>query len=101
MYIPLKIGRNVVNITENDIVVDNGTCIQVITRIIADYSEYPPQKHPLRMSKKLFKELKKYGFLYTDDILKNIAKSRYHSNNIVLYKFNIEEMAASGYDVIK
>lgn len=91
MIIDLKIGRNTYNIDENDIVMDNGACIQVITKMTgAAWRE-----HPVIMSKKLFCDLRKVGFLYTDEELKDVAKKKYHS--VTLYKFDVERMKQAGY----
>lgn len=92
MTIELKIGRSIYNIDENDIVMDNGACIQVITKMTgAAWRE-----HPVIMSKKLFCDLKKVGFLYTNDELKDVAKKKYR-DMVTLYKFDLERMRQAGY----
>lgn len=92
MTIELKIGRKIYNIDENDIVMDNGACIQVITKMAgAAWRE-----HPVIMSKKLFSDLKKVGFLYTNSELEDIATKKYHSTS-TLYKFDIDRMKQAGY----
>ena len=34
--IQLKVGRNVLNIDENDLILDNGVCYQIITKKIGN-----------------------------------------------------------------
>ena len=53
--VKLKVGRNILDIDENDLILDNGACYQIITKEIGKaFSHYPPV-----MSKKLFNDLKK------------------------------------------
>ena len=59
----IKINRYTKKIGKNDLVLDNGSCIQVITQSGA-FVQYGYA--PLIMSKKLFNELKKYDLLYLD-----------------------------------
>jgi len=85
--IKLKVGRGIFNIDENDIIMDNGACYQLITKEIGHgWNKYPP-----RVSKKMFKDLKTVGFIFTNDKLDKYAKERY-SVKVTLYKFNIEAM---------
>lgn len=93
MDIKLKIGREIYNINENDIVMDNGACIQVVTKKVRTLWE----GHPLKMSKKLFNDLKKVNYLYTNDELNKIALEKYEGVSVTLYKFDIERMCKAGY----
>lgn len=92
MDIQLKIGKEIYNINENDIVMDNGSCIQVITKKKQDgwYS------YPVKMSKKLFSDLKKVAYLYTNEELEKISAKKY-AIPVTLYKFDTERMKQAGY----
>lgn len=92
--IKLKIGREIYNINENDIVMDNGACIQVVTKKVGTLWE---GYHSLKMSKKLFNDLKKVNYLYTNDELNKIALEKYEGVSVTLYKFDIERMCKAGY----
>lgn len=71
---------------------DNGNSAQVVTQaIFKDWHNYPP-----KMSKKMFKDMKKLGFLYTDDRLKALCQKRY-SIPCMLYAFDIPAMVQAGY----
>lgn len=50
----LKVGRRIIDIDENDLILDNGACYQIVTKEIGT-GFYKPS--PV-MSKKLFNELK-------------------------------------------
>lgn len=88
----LKIGRKTFNIDDNDVIMDNGAIIQVITK----KTGYGWNAYPLKMSKKLYNELRKFEFLYTDEDLKRYSIEKYHGE-VTLYKFNIEKMKKCGY----
>lgn len=91
--IKLKVGRNTFDIDQNDLILDNGACYQIITKeIIKGWNKYPP-----KMSKKLFNDLKKTNIIYTNDDLKQAAIKRYPSINVTLWKFDIEQMKKNGY----
>ena len=86
--VELKVGRNILKITEVDLILDNGCCYQIITKEIG----FGFDKRPPLMSKKLFKELLKKEMIYTNDTLKEKAGRMYQTPNMVLYKFNVEKM---------
>lgn len=91
--IKLKIGRNVFDIDENDMILDNGACYQIITRkIVKGFDSYSPI-----MSKKLFSELKKCGLVFTNEGLTQLAKEKYKTSKVTLWKFNVEQMKRLGY----
>lgn len=85
--IQLKVGREILKLNENDIVMDNGACIQVITR----YTGKGFDKYPVKMSKKLFADLKTVGYLYTNAQLGELSRKKY-GGRVILYKFNIDAM---------
>lgn len=85
--IQLKVGREILILNENDIVMDNGACIQIITR----YTGRGAEIYPVKMSKKLFSELKRVEYLYTNTELAERAREKYNSR-VTLYKFNISAM---------
>lgn len=91
--IQIKVGRDLVWVDDHDVAMDNGACIQLITK--QKRSGYG--SIPLQMSKKLFKEFKTLGFIYTNDEIQ-----KYYEPKFIIpckfYKFNIEKMAAVGYE---
>ena len=89
----LKVGRKIIDIDENDLILDNGACYQIITKEIGVgfYKSSPV------MSKKLFNELKKLEFIFTSDGLKLQAEKRYGHTGIIYWKFNIDRMKKAGY----
>ena len=90
--IELKIGRHTFEISEQDLVLDNGSCAQVITQeIFKDWDTYSPV-----MSKKMFGDMKKLGFLYTNDQLKEQCHKN-HYDFCTYYAFNIPAMLHAGY----
>lgn len=91
--IELKIGRHTFQITERDLVLDNGSCAQVVSQeIFKDWGTYAPV-----MSKKMFKDMKKLGFLYTNDKLKRLCHENYHADYCTYYAFDIPAMIQVGY----
>ena len=87
MEIELKVGRNILKINENDVIMDNGACYQIITKQIG----YGWNASIPKMSKKLFTDLLKANLIYTNGELMNLANKEY-VGKVVLYKFNIEDM---------
>lgn len=49
----LKVGRNIIELDEKDLVLDNGACYQIVTKRVGGLDWYYPV-----MSKKLFHDLK-------------------------------------------
>lgn len=91
--IKLKIGRKVYNIGANDILMDNGVSVQLITQNgpFRDWTYTVPV-----LSKKLFKDLKTCCFIFEDQ---ELAKK--HSNlRLVYYRFNVERTIEMGYEVV-
>lgn len=92
--VKLKVGRNIIDIGENDLILDNGACYQIITKMIG----YGFNKSIPIMSKKLFKDLKLTGLIFTNQALKQLCEKRYGKDaNFSLWKFNIEKMQELGY----
>ena len=92
----LKIGRYVRLIGEDDLVLDNGACIQVITQ----HGPYRDRSYaPLIMSKKMFKELKSLLFIYKDEEKTVKANAQYEKPFLTYYRFDIERMCKAGYPV--
>ena len=93
--IEIKINRYIKHIDKNDLILDNGSCIQVLTqtgsRGLYGYA-------PLIMSKRLFKELKNLQFIFVD-------KEKTESTNsdkfcLTYYRFDIDRMIQMGYPVV-
>ena len=90
--IELKIGHRIFAITEKDLVLDNGKCAQVVTQEISKgWQDYTPV-----MSKKMFKDMKKLGFLYTNDELKEQCHKN-HEDFCTFYAFDVPAMIRAGY----
>ena len=86
--VKLKVGRNIVDINEKDVILDNGACYQIITKEVArGWSGYAPT-----ISKNLFKKLQKCGAVYTSDALRKDASKTYRSDIYVYWMFNIEKL---------
>lgn len=92
--VKLKVGRNILELNENDLILDNGSCYQIVTKKVGmGFSEYSPV-----MSKKLFNDLKKLCFIYTNNELKILAKKHWTHNDMITYwKFDINKMKKFGY----
>ena len=94
--IELKIGHRTFQISEKDLILDNGVCAQVVTQeVFQSWSTYAPI-----MSKKMFKDMKKLGFLYTNDELKSLCLKNHHANYCTYYAFDIPAMIQAGYNPI-
>lgn len=92
----LKIGHYTFKITEKDLVLDNGSCAQVITqKIFKGWNSYAPV-----MSKKMFREMKNLRFLYTNDDLKEQCHKA-HGDFCTYYAFDIQAMLRAGYTPIQ
>lgn len=98
--IEMKIGRYIKYIDKDDLILDNGACIQVTTQIGASLGW--GQFAYLRMSKKLFKDLKTCGFIFVDEIKTKKANEPYEKAFLTYYRFDIDRMIKSGgYEVIE
>ena len=91
--IKLKVGRDILEINKNDLIIDNGACYQIITKEVGRTN----CKHSPIMSKKLFSDLKKCELIFTDEELKQMAIRKYNIDNIILWKFDIDRMKKMGY----
>jgi hypothetical protein len=100
MKCDVKIGRKHFLISEKDLFLDNGACMQLITqKIPVDAWSYTCPK----LSKVLVKQWESAGILYTNDSLKTLAKQHYHSflDNLAYYKVDMEKLQATGkYEVV-
>lgn len=86
--VKLKIGRNIFDIDKNDLILDNGSIYQVITKETGSgWNASIPV-----MSKKLFNNLKKTGLIFTNEELKQMAYKKYRDEQMVFWKFDIERM---------
>lgn len=91
--IELKIGRHTFQISEWDLVLDNGSCAQLVSKeIFKDWGTYAPV-----MSKKMFKDMKRLGFLYTNDDLKELCHKNHHADHCTYYVFDVPAMIQAGY----
>lgn len=84
----LKVGRNILDINEKDIILDNGACCQIITKEVGKLCEtYSPI-----ISKSLFSKLNKCGAVYTNEMLKKKAFERYHINSCTFWAFDMKKL---------
>lgn len=90
--VKLKVGRNILDISENDLILDNGACYQIVTKKVGGFNWHYPI-----MSKKLFNDLKNTGLIFTNDELRQAAIKRYGNIVETYWKFNIESMKKLGY----
>lgn len=91
--VKIKVGRNILDINENDLILDNGVCYQIITKRIGfGFNESIPV-----MSKKLFSDLKKCELIFTSEGLRQAAIEKYGNHVVTFYKFNIDQMQKMGY----
>lgn len=91
--VKLKVGRNILDIDENDLILDNGAYYQIITKRIGfGFNESIPV-----MSKKLFADLKKCELIFTSEGLRQAAIEKYGNSVVAFWKFNIDKMQKMGY----
>jgi hypothetical protein len=95
--IVMKINRYIKHIGKDDLILDNGACIQVPTQ----NGSFTGYKYScLAMSKKLFKQLKTCGFIFVDEEITNKANENYSKPFLTYYRFDIDRMIANGYEVV-
>lgn len=100
MKIEMKIGRYVKHIGKNDLILDNGACIQVVTQKGSRTGWIGHS--PLLMSKKLFSELKKVDFVYLDIGTTKKENKGKNPPSLIYFRFDIDKMIASGgYKVVE
>lgn len=96
--IEMKINRHVKHIGKDDLILDNGSCIQVTTQkgvwVDWDYA-------PLIMSKKLFKQLKGCNFIFVDKEKTEQANEEYKNPFLIYYRFDIDKMIKNGYPLVE
>lgn len=84
----LKVGRDILDINEKDIILDNGACYQIITKEVGKLCEtYSPI-----ISKSLFSKLNKCGAVYTNEMLKKKDFERYHINSCTFWAFDMKKL---------
>ena len=94
----IKINRYIKPIGKEDLILDNGACIQVVTQK-GSWGDYGYA--PLIMSKKLFKDLKLCGFIFADEALNKKANEPYKNPFLTYYRFDIDKLISSGYELWK
>ena len=94
--VEIKIGRKIYWIDENDAILDNGAVYQLVTKSdFSGWTSYSPV-----VSKKLFRQLKTCGLVYTNDELKAEAFRHYKNNMCNYYKFDIDKfIKLGGYNI--
>lgn len=93
VMVRLKVGRKILDIDENDLILDNGACYQIITKKIGfGFNESIPM-----MSKKLFNDLKKCELIFTSEELRQAAIKKYGSSVMTFWKFDVNQMKKIGY----
>lgn len=96
IQVQIKVGRDFIWIDDHDVIMDNGAILQIPTKQKRDgwYS------YPIRMSRKLFNDLKKKNLIYTNETIQaNYRSKELHECPLSFYKFHIEKMAAVGYEM--
>lgn len=94
----MKINRYIKTIGKDDLILDNGACIQVVTQN-GSWGDY--NYAPLVMSKKLFKDLKTRSFIFVDEELTKKANEPYKNPFLNYYRFDIDRLISNGYEVWK
>ena len=91
--IKLKVGRNILTIDEDNLILDNGVCYQIVTKEVGHgWNSYYPV-----MSKSLFNKLKKLGFVSTNSMLKEKAGAKFRCSGVTYWQFNICLMIDNDY----
>lgn len=89
----LKVGRNVFDIDNNDLILDNGACYQIITKEIRKgFDRITP-----KISSKLFNDLKKCELIFTSEGLRQIAIEKYENSAVTFWKFDVDQMKKMDY----
>ena len=89
----LKVGRNIFDIDENDLILDNGACYILVTqKVTKNYSNCSPT-----VSKKLFNDLKKCELIFTSEGLRQAAIEAYGNHVMTFWKFDVDKMKKMGY----
>ena len=91
--VKLKVGRNILDIDENDLILDNGACYQIVTKKVG----FGFDKYYSVISKKLFNDLKRCELIFTSEGLRQDALKRYGKSVIAYWKFNVNKMKELGY----
>lgn len=95
--IEMKINRYVKHIGKDDLILDNGSCIQVTTQK-GSWCGY--NYAALIMGKKLFKDLKTLGFIFVDKEKTDKANDKYKTPFLTYYRFDIEKLIKYGYPIV-
>lgn len=91
--VKLKVGRNIFDIDDNDLILDNGSCYQIITKEIRKgFDRITP-----KMSSKLFNDLKKCELIFTSEGLRQAAIEKYGNSVVAFWKFDVDQMKKMGY----
>ncbi len=98
MKVEMKINRYIVKVGKDDLVLDNGACIQVPTQVVSFDGWHTKT---LIMSKKLFKELKMLDFIYIDKERTEKANKGYKESWLTYYRFDIDRMLKMGYKKVE
>lgn len=91
--VKLKVGRNIFDIDEKDLILDNGACYILVTKkVMKGYSKGSPT-----ISKQLFGNLKKCGLIFTCELLRQNAIEKYGNHAVTFWKFDVDRMKKMGY----
>lgn len=87
MKTKIKVGRKIFTIQESDLILDNGSCYQILRQ--NNEGKYRLYND---LSKKLFHELRSLGGVFTSEGLRLQAFQNYQSERYTYWKFDIEYM---------
>lgn len=97
MKAKIKVGRKEFTVDELDLILDNGSLYQILRQNYEGkyYLYYD-------LSKKLFRELRSLGGVFTSEGLRLQAFQDYHSELCTYWKFDIEHMVKClGYEEVE
>ena len=86
--VKIRLGYFDLEIDENDIILDNGSCYVLITKELGSGRD---SHHPI-ISKTDFNDLRTHGFLYTNNELRLFAWKQEKSTNVTYWKFKMALM---------
>lgn len=87
--IELKFGRHIRQIGKDDLILDNGQIVQIVTqKVKSNFTSTP-----VRMSKKDFRAFKTCAFIFIDEKKTEEARKFFGNSTLTYYRFDIDRMS--------